>query len=205
APARVVWDEKERVARVEQGAVRFEVDAASNKAIRVYAGASFLHVIRSSFTLQVNNEDAQLSVLSGTLSLTTPEKEQVLVAGQKARISPPQASPEQKSKAEQAPKSAADTRASFTNWRKLARDADYKGAYAAIEKRPGIVDSTPNDLMLASDVARQSGHPLQASQLLTRVMSEFPGDARAPLAAFTRGRIQLENLGNPAAAAASFG
>src|SRR5690606_23642247 len=86
APARVVWDEKERVARVEQGAVRFEVDAASNKAIRVYAGASFLHVIRSSFTLQVNNEDAQISVLAGTLSLTTPEKEQVLVAGQKARI-----------------------------------------------------------------------------------------------------------------------
>jgi transmembrane sensor len=53
-------------------------------------------------------------------------------------------------------------------------------------------------------VARLSGHPGEAVAPLRRVVGEHPGDSRAALAAFTLGRIQLDSLGQAAAAAQSF-
>jgi transmembrane sensor len=58
--------------------------------------------------------------------------------------------------------------------------------------------------MLAADVARLSFHPADATRYLSRVANGFPGDKRAPLAAFTLGRVLLEDLGQPARAADAF-
>jgi transmembrane sensor len=59
------------------------------------------------------------------------------------------------------------------------------------------------DLFALADVARLSGHPMDAQTPLKRIVAEYPADARAPLAALTLGRIQLRSLGAPAAAAVS--
>ncbi|HEX2572510.1 MAG TPA: FecR domain-containing protein [Polyangia bacterium] len=60
------------------------------------------------------------------------------------------------------------------------------------------------DLIALADMARQSGRPREALPLLDRVVSEHPHDPRAALAAFTRGRIEFDDLAEPAHAATSF-
>jgi len=59
-------------------------------------------------------------------------------------------------------------------------------------------------LMRSADAARRAGHPAQAIPYLRRLLREHPGDARAPLAAFTLGRIFLAELGQPTDAADAF-
>jgi transmembrane sensor len=61
-----------------------------------------------------------------------------------------------------------------------------------------------SDLLLAGDVARLSGHPAAAVTWLARAAALHPGDPRAPLAAFTLGRVHLEDLGAPRDAAQAF-
>ena len=58
--------------------------------------------------------------------------------------------------------------------------------------------------MLAADAARLSGHPEQAVGYLRRVSTEHSSDSRAPLAAFTLGRLLLSQLGRPGEAAEAF-
>ena len=58
--------------------------------------------------------------------------------------------------------------------------------------------------MLAADVARLSAHPGAAVAPLRRLCDRFPKDKRAPVAAFTLGRVLLDELGQAAEAAAAF-
>lgn len=69
---------------------------------------------------------------------------------------------------------------------------------------PALAPLSAEDLIALADMARQSGHPRDALPLLDRVVSEHPHDPRAALAAFTRGRIESDDLSEPARAAASF-
>ena len=59
-------------------------------------------------------------------------------------------------------------------------------------------------LMRSADAARRAGHPGQALPYLRRLLRDHPADARAPLAAFTLGRILLAELDRPAEAADAF-
>ncbi len=90
-------------------------------------------------------------------------------------------------------------------WRALAGRGDYAAAYDDLRAAgPSSVRDVPEELLLAADVARLSGHAADATGPLKRVMSEHRGDPRAPLAAFTLGRVELDQLGRPRDAAASF-
>jgi transmembrane sensor len=89
-------------------------------------------------------------------------------------------------------------------WKQLARDEDYEASYAALKKDERSALRSASDLMLAADVARLSRHPAEAVRLLSEVSARFPGDPRAPLAEFTKGRVLIENLGNPSQAAQAF-
>ena len=59
-------------------------------------------------------------------------------------------------------------------------------------------------MLLAADQARLSGHADEGAELLRKLLREHPSDPRAPLAAFTLGRLLLIELGRPAEAAAIF-
>jgi transmembrane sensor len=65
------------------------------------------------------------------------------------------------------------------------------------------VHDNVDDLLLAADAARLSGHPARALPYLNRVLERHAHDDRAPMAAFTRGRI-LMTLGQPGEAGESF-
>ena len=60
------------------------------------------------------------------------------------------------------------------------------------------------DLLLAVDSARLAGHADEAADLLRKLLREHRADWRAPLAAFTLGRMLLMELGRPSEAAAVF-
>ena len=69
--------------------------------------------------------------------------------------------------------------------------------------------STPrinsSDLLLGqADLARIAGRPREAVELLQRLLRQYVDDGRAPLAAFTLGRILLDELHAPHEAAQAF-
>lgn len=55
-------------------------------------------------------------------------------------------------------------------------------------------------LLASADAARAAGRPREAADHLAALVAEHRGDRRAPLAAFTLARLQLDVLGEPAAA-----
>jgi transmembrane sensor len=93
---------------------------------------------------------------------------------------------------------------SRARFRALATRGRYAEAYRVLTGAPGVVDSGAEDLMLAADAARLSGHPAEATPYLERIVRQYRSDVRAPLAAFTLGRILLYELGRPAEAADAF-
>jgi transmembrane sensor len=138
----------------------------------------------------------------------------VLVQGQTARLPEEVAEPQAVPEAERtstvepaAPVLAAEeisrpaAPASRARFRALATRGRYAEAYRVLTGAPGVVDSGAEDLMLAADAARLSGHPAEATPYLERIVRQYRGDVRAPLAAFTLGRILLYQLGRPAEAA----
>jgi transmembrane sensor len=91
------------------------------------------------------------------------------------------------------------------NWRELARAGKHRRAYEILS--PGgfrDVSDDPNDLLLASDVARLSHHPAEAVTFLRRLLSRHERDPRAPSAAFTLGWVLMNELGRPREAALAF-
>ena len=106
-----------------------------------------------------------------------------------------------------APAERAVARATGPTWRELARSGHHREAFATLGtqglrrevKRLGIAD-----LFQLADVARLSGHPGEAVAPLQRIIDGFASDRQAPLAAFALGRLQLDDLNQPRAAAASF-
>jgi len=87
-------------------------------------------------------------------------------------------------------------------WARLAERGDYDAAFVALER--GTVPDDVAQLLLAADVARLSHHGQAALQHLRGVLERHAGDPRAPLAAFTLGRVLLDDLGQPRQAAAAF-
>lgn len=109
-------------------------------------------------------------------------------------------------------------------WKQLASEGRYEQAYEQIFSQaqspsPGGVRKTDAglilsplatashsaaDLLLLADVARLSHHPAAAVSSLRQLLDGHGDDPRAPLAAFTLGRVLLDDLGQPREAAESF-
>ncbi len=105
------------------------------------------------------------------------------------------------------------------SWQALAHEGQFEQAYrlaygppaeAAGTRRPAEPpllrerEVVPSELLLLADVARLSHHPAEAVAPLSRLLREHAADPRAPLAAFTLGRVLLDELGRPREAAQSF-
>jgi transmembrane sensor len=90
-------------------------------------------------------------------------------------------------------------------WREDARAGEYGKAYEELNGRGrDSVRDDAGDLLLAADVARLSAHPEDAIRPLRAVCDRHASDRRAPVAAFTLGRVLLDELGRPGEAAAAF-
>lgn len=177
------------------GAADFEVTKHPERDFVVVAGPVRVRVVGTRFRVERSGERTRVSVTEGKVEVQEGEARLYLEAGESRFF--PSAVPLTK---EAAPPSNTG-RARFLE---LARGGEFKAAYQLMSQSPGAVGSSAEDLMLAADAARLSGHPEQALGYLRRVTTEHAADSRAPLSAFTLGRVLLSQLSRPGEAAEAF-
>ncbi|MBI5478102.1 MAG: FecR domain-containing protein [Deltaproteobacteria bacterium] len=90
-------------------------------------------------------------------------------------------------------------------WRALVRRGAYEEAYHSLgveglRAATRAAEST-EELLALADIARMSGHPSAAVAPLEAAVRRSPRDGRGALAAFTLGRLHLDNLREPRRAA----
>jgi transmembrane sensor len=206
-PSSVVFD-------LDRGQARFSVvPRARTGPFRVVAGPVTVEVVGTIFTVSRDPTTVRVAVERGTVHAIRGAERRVLNHGEEctfdlrnAGVEPPTAAiPTQASTPPTQPNASSSLHPRgrpAAEWRTLARDGEFEAAYAALKHAP--VRDDPADLLLQADVARLSGHPREAIAPLRAVMNRHRSDPRAPLAAFTLGRVLLEEVGDPAGAAHAF-
>ena len=200
--------------RIDRGAASLEVVPGLSRLFEVRAGDVTVRVIGTAFRVEMRDEGrVHVSVARGHVEVSWPAGHADLIAGEEglfprpelsaqALLDPPTTSATvslEPQPRETHPREvpAAPVRDS---WQTLARASRYDEAYAALgapTERAANVGDDVEDLLLAADVARLSGHPAEALPLLGAVARDHARDPRAVLATFTRGRLLVE-LGRPA-------
>lgn len=179
------------------GAADFEVTKHPGRDFVVVAGALRVRVIGTRFRVERGAERTRVSVTEGKVEVQEGETRTYLEAGESRFFpGPAPAAPDAKE-----PAAGTGARARFLE---LARGGEFKAAYQVMAQSPGAVGSSAEDLLLAADAARLSNHPEQAIPYLRRVTTEHASDSRAPLAAFSLGRVLLSQLSRPGEAAEAF-
>jgi transmembrane sensor len=193
--------------RLGAGAARFEVSHDPARVFEVESGDVKVRVLGTAFSLTREGNLTRIAVERGAVRVAWAGGEAFLSAGQAGLYPPPAETGVAAPVASAEPLSGLATNVAdeANGWRKLAKRGAYVDAYKALAPAASkSVRDEPSDLMLAADVARLSRHPAEATRWLARVSDGFPRDKRAPLAAFTLGRVLLEDLGQPARAADAF-
>lgn len=203
---------------LRHGRARFDVRPHGPRAWQVECAGVTVQVVGTSFIVERTDDEVRVSVERGTVLVSgeaVPDRVQRVSAGE--RLSARHGS----SAAPVAPAAGAGSiappspvdggtedgaaRAAESTWRESARRQKWKSAWQALRK-DGLAQQTRSadrieDLLLLADVARLSDHPEEAVAPLERV-TERTHDARAGLAAFTLGRLRLDELEDPARAVA---
>jgi transmembrane sensor len=179
------------------GAADFEVTKHAERDFVVLAGAVRVRVVGTRFRVERIGERTRVSVAEGKVEVQEGESRLYLEAGE-SRFFP---SPPAVAKDEPHVVNGSGAHARFLE---LARGGEFKAAYQVMSQSPAVVGSSAEELMLAADAARLSQHPEQAVGFLRRVTTEHAGDSRAPLSAFTLGRVLLSQLSRPGEAAEAF-
>lgn len=198
--------ETELMVVTKSGSFRFDVVPNPARRFVVEAGTVTVRVLGTRFVVTRQEERAEVRVERGRVEVTWPNGRTELEVDGSGWF-PPMPGPvpalstdEPVSSAARAPASANER----TQFIELARKGDYHAAYAIIARAPQLFLGSAEDLMMAADAARLSEHPQQAVGYLQRIAKEHPRDSRAPLAAFTLGRIYMSQLRLPTAAARAF-
>jgi transmembrane sensor len=178
-----------------KGAADFDVTKNPRRDFVVVAGQVRVRVVGTRFRVERSGERTRVAVSQGKVEVQDGDSKVYLEAGE-SRFFP-----------SEPPLGAVEPRPAIqprTRFLELARGGDFKAAYQVMSQSPAAVGSSAEELMLAADAARLSNHPEQALGYLRRVTAEHSGDSRAPLAAFTQGRVLLSQLSRPAEAAEAF-
>jgi transmembrane sensor len=196
-----------RVYRLLAGSVRLRVTHEPQRPLVVHAAGVDVHVIGTEFVVELLDSDqVRVAVEKGRVLVESPGGRLALGPGEeRVFVGRTDAVPAEAESPPPATTSPAPSGGAATgpNWRKLAQSGEYAEAHAALKKAPHVAND-PAELMLAADAARLSGHSTDAVPYLRRVLANHPGDSRTPLAAFTLGRVLLDELGRPSEAAEAF-
>ncbi len=166
---------------LETGAARFEVTSRPERAFRVHGGDVTVTVTGTSFRVERSGARVSVAVSEGSVLVTWPGGTQTLRRGASGTFPPP------------GERSEAASVAALPSSKSLAPSEPAPERIASAEA-----------LFAEADAARAAGRHGEALAKLELLSQRYPRDPRAPLAAFTRGRLLLENLGKPAQAARAF-
>ena len=199
---------KGRQSTLVRGAARFDVVHDPETPFRVTAGSVVIEDVGTVFVVRLADDGrTDVSVESGSVSVRGTGGATTLGAGMSEVFPLAVQSPSHVSSSPPTPAPAAPPQApsrQVPSWKRLALAGDYDHAYALIQDPGTHVHDEPEDLLLAADAARLSGHADRAVFLLRQLLSEFPSDAQAGLAALTLGRVLADDLGQPREAASAF-
>lgn len=202
----VVHASAERVeVALTQGRGHFVVEPRPERQFVVRVATLSLEVLGTAFTVQRQPERVHVRVQHGRVAVTAPGEWRVLEADEAAWFDTEPTGDVTLSKeasAEHDPKGA--RRSARERFLEHARKRRYAHAMAALREKPSLLRDHPEELMLAADAARLSGDAAAAVPYLKRVTEKHSRDARAPLAAFTLGRVYLFDLNRPAEAEQAF-
>lgn len=212
------------VLELRAGAARFEVAPHPERTVEVQAGEARITVLGTAFIVEHHEAAVRVEVVYGEVDLDCHGSSHLLRTGDQRDCANESAdaprsegprdgrahesvlsSPRLERGERPSSRRRIETPTGAGDWRDLAAEGDFDGAYRAMQA-PGAraVTDHPEELLKAADVARLSGHAAQAIGPLERILTQHARDPRAPLAAFTLGRLHLDELGNPRAAAEAF-
>jgi transmembrane sensor len=216
AHARVQLDEMSQQ-RVElallAGSARFDVSRPSApRLFRVRSGAVTVEVLGTSFELERDGLRTHVSVLHGRVVVFWEGGRSELSAGEADWFPRTARAPEAaQAVSHQGPlqtgrkggrhAAPAGTRPS---WREPAEQGDFEHAYELLSKSERPRADDVEELLLAADTARLSGHAAAALPFLKQVITQHARDSRASLAAFTLGGVLMQQLGQPREAGAAY-
>lgn len=198
------------VVRLLGGGARFDVVHDPARLFRVEAQDAAVEVLGTRFSVERGAGGVHVAVEHGRVRVLFPGGSSELTDGQEGTFPGAPAPGSRITEGEKesgAPPRRHGSRvpAAQPGWRALAEEGHFERAYLALEHRPlSEVSDEPGELLIVADVARLSRHPARAVPPLRKIVDAHPDDPRAPLAAFTLGRVLLDDLGRPQLAAEAF-
>jgi transmembrane sensor len=173
------------------GRGRFEVVRRPERVFSVHAGEVTVTVLGTIFTVERVADRVGVAVERGSVRVDWGVGSRVLQIGESGWFPPLQ------------------VRGASVRPPSHAKLGKLKAGLAAVAKRqtaakPEAPVENAEALLLAADRARLAGRPEHGVELLRLLLREHGDDPRAPLAAFTLGRVLLMELGRPAEAAIAF-
>ncbi|MGB0678511.1 MAG: FecR domain-containing protein [Polyangiales bacterium] len=194
--------------RLQRGKALFDVDPLGDKYLRVHVGPAWVEVVGTVFSVERQGDAMVVRVRRGTVKVVAGTRRTMLQRGQQLTVALPGPTSGAAPNRTRRPRPGAGastrrpSRAVRLHWTRVAKRGDMAKAWSLLQRQ--AVAPQVETLLLASDVARSAGQPKQAAAYLHQLLTHHRGDARAPLAAFTLGRILLRQLHEPQHAAAYF-
>jgi transmembrane sensor len=187
------------VVAITGGGAAFDVPDREARRFHAVLGGLELETHGAAFRVQIARRQIEVTAERGEVSARWNRERRVVATGETRAfaIAP-------RDEAAQVMRDEPRTAAQPPTWREDASRGDYAAAWAGLAGSQEPINGMA-DLLLAGDVARLSGHAAAAVERLSRAAAVHPDDPRAPLAAFTLGRVHLEDLGAPRDAALAFG
>lgn len=158
---------------LRRGGARFDVVPNPSRRFVVDVGLVTVEVLGTEFDLVREGDRVHIHVVRGKVAVSWPGERRVLVKGERGVFPPDPIE-------EPLVSGPAETPDSEVHAKRSKQDVE--------------------SMLSAADAARRAGRPERALSILRRVLQKYPRDSRAPLAAFTMGRIELDRRQYKAAA-----
>jgi transmembrane sensor len=182
---------------IAQGKILFDVKPGGPRRWILDAGVARIEVIGTRFTIARSADRVTVSVEHGRVEVrgaSVPEGAQTLGDGERLVVLQPLAA--------STPKLAAPpvgTPAAIDESAKVAPESP-----ARAPRTPTAREPSADQLLKLADAARSRADYRAAQQLLQQFLGGYGEDSRAAIVALTLGRLQLDHLATPKAAAVSF-
>jgi transmembrane sensor len=182
---------------LRRGKARFEVNPGSHRQWLVEAGGVTVEVVGTIFTVDRGPKGVDVSVERGTVLVRgdgLPDRLVRLDAGKSVFVAPAVI------EAAVVAPSVPEVQAAMPVAPVVSKAEPRPLAPVAMNRAPQTVE----ELLGEADVQRAAGRYKEAAQALEKLLEMAPLDPNAATAAFTLGRLELEKLQQPAAAAQHF-
>lgn len=198
--------------RLPAGRARFEIAPRKERTFRVACGDVVVQVLGTGFELERAGARTHVRVLHGRVAVSWQGGSEQLGAGEAGWFPKPAPAPVVAPEAAEGAEAAVEVeeqpavreRTRAASWRQHAERGEFQEAYRMLERDRERVSDDVEELLLAADASRLSGHASEAVPYLQRVVDRHPSDPRAPLAAFTLGGVLMNQLGRPREAEAAY-